>query len=327
MRQIDSIAKNYAFSASIFVTAGMTSVVLRQQPPWQFHLGALISVVSMALYARAGAKAPPDGKKSDGVQYSWRVEALVLASSQSAYSAFLQSLFPFDNPPPPLKLSMSRLRLVSPLHRRLLRRLAAFVCATCFVHLLQDAFAPAPLPSPSSSASSEPERKRLSCRQFAPSDAEVGTDPGQDGWEAVVFLCALGIMISYADRSNISIAIIGMAKDFQWDKAFEGTVLSAFFGGYAATQLLGGRLADVLGTKWVLAAGLSTWSLATALTPLAAAAGAGPLLAVRLALGLGEGVAFPAVHAAIARLVPRSQCPVPSEGGGNIGLFLRALGV
>lgn len=64
MRQIDSIAKNYAFSASIFVTAGMTSVVLRQQPPWQFHLGALISVVSMALYARAGAKAPPDGKKS-----------------------------------------------------------------------------------------------------------------------------------------------------------------------------------------------------------------------------------------------------------------------
>ena len=39
------------------------------------------------------------------------------------------------------------------------------------------------------------------------------------------------------------------------------------------------------------------------------------------------GVAFPAVHAAIARLVPRSQCPVPSEGGGNIGLFLRALGV
>lgn len=59
--------------------------------------------------------------------------------------------------------------------------------------------------------------------------------------------------------------------------------------GYAATQLLGGQLADALGSKWVLAAGLSCWSLATAITPLAAANGAAPLLAARLALGLGEG--------------------------------------
>lgn len=136
--------------------------------------------------------------------------------------------------------------------------------------------------------------------------AEV-VDDGQEGWETIILLCALGIMISYADRSNISVAIIGMARDFQWDKAFEGTVLSAFFGGYAATQLLGGQLADALGSKWVLAAGLSCWSLATAFTPLAAANGAAPLLATRLTLGLGEGVAFPAVHSAIACLVPKSQ--------------------
>ncbi|CAJ1346710.1 unnamed protein product [Effrenium voratum] len=145
---------------------------------------------------------------------------------------------------------------------------------------------------------------------FGPSPKTVAQgqeEQGQEGWELVVLLCALGIMISYADRSNISIAIIGMAKDFEWDKAFEGTVLSAFFGGYAATQLLGGQLADALGAKGVLAAGLAVWSLATAATPWAAALGATPLLAVRLALGLGEGVAFPAVHSAIARLVPRSQ--------------------
>ena len=48
-------------------------------------------------------------------------------------------------------------------------------------------------------------------------------------------------------------------------------------------------MADALGSKWVLAAGLSCWSLATAFTPLAAANGAAPLLATRLALGLGEG--------------------------------------
>lgn len=155
------------------------------------------------------------------------------------------------------------------------------------------------------------ERSARVSASFAPEgkvEATVGQEgQGQEGWETVVILCALGIMISYADRSNISVAIIGMARDFQWDKAFEGTVLSAFFGGYATTQLVGGQLADSLGAKWILAGGLSCWSLATALTPLAAASGAGPLLATRLALGLGEGVAFPAVHSAIAKLVPRSQ--------------------
>jgi ACS family sodium-dependent inorganic phosphate cotransporter len=52
----------------------------------------------------------------------------------------------------------------------------------------------------------------------------------------------LGIVICYADRSNMSTAILPMAEAFHWDKAFSGIVLSAFFAGYAATQVLGGAL-------------------------------------------------------------------------------------
>ena len=79
--------------------------------------------------------------------------------------------------------------------------------------------------------------------------------------------------------------------DFLAPFSFQSTTSSQLMAteGYAATQLLGGQLADALGSKWVLAAGLSCWSLATAFTPLAAANGAAPLLATRLALGLGEG--------------------------------------
>lgn len=40
------------------------------------------------------------------------------------------------------------------------------------------------------------------------------------------------------------------------------------------------------------------------MTPLAARTGAGPLLAVRMLLGLAEGVAFPATHSIISRCVP-----------------------
>jgi len=123
-------------------------------------------------------------------------------------------------------------------------------------------------------------------------------------WQAVVALCAAGIFVAYADRSNISTAVLSMTSEFGWTKTFEGVVLSSFFVGYAATQLLGGQLADAYGGKPVLAAGLSLWSLATFATPLAARSGAGLLLLSRVALGLGEGVAFPAVHSLIARSVP-----------------------
>ena len=49
------------------------------------------------------------------------------------------------------------------------------------------------------------------------------------------------------------------------------------------------------------------WSLATFVTPEAAAAGVAPLLIARVTLGAGEGVAFPAVHALIARHVPKER--------------------
>lgn len=57
-------------------------------------------------------------------------------------------------------------------------------------------------------------------------------------------LAAAAIFICYADRSNISTAIIPMATQYGWDKVAEGGVLSAFFYGYAMTQLLGGGLSS-----------------------------------------------------------------------------------
>ena len=130
---------------------------------------------------------------------------------------------------------------------------------------------------------------------------------GSRDWGVLVLLAAAAIFVCYADRSNISTAIIPMAHQFGWDKIREGGVLSAFFYGYALTQLLGGRLADRVGGKPVLLFGVLAWSLATFVTPEAAAAGVAPLLIARVTLGDGEGVAFPAVHALIARHVPKER--------------------
>ena len=130
---------------------------------------------------------------------------------------------------------------------------------------------------------------------------------GENDWLTLTLLAAVAIFVCYADRSNISTAIIPMAKDFGWDKIQTGGVLSAFFYGYALTQLVGGRLADSFGGKRVLALGVLGWSLATFVTPLAAAGGAIPLVAARVTLGAGEGVAFPAVHSLISRHVPKDR--------------------
>ncbi|KAF6262942.1 major facilitator superfamily domain-containing protein [Scenedesmus sp. NREL 46B-D3] len=111
-------------------------------------------------------------------------------------------------------------------------------------------------------------------------------------------------MLCYLDRTNISTAIVPMAEQFGWNKQFCGAVLSAFFAGYGATQVLGGQWSDKYGGSAVLAGGLVLWSVATALTPFAAAWGTMPLLAARTLLGMGQGVAFPAMHALLAKHVP-----------------------
>jgi sugar phosphate permease len=121
----------------------------------------------------------------------------------------------------------------------------------------------------------------------APAAAPVTAKKNRD-WVKVVGVCAFAAMLCYLDRTNISTAIVPMAEQFGWDKQFCGAVLSAFFAGYGATQVLGGQWSDKYGGSAVLAGGLALWSAATALTPLAAAWGTGPLLAARTLLGMGQ---------------------------------------
>lgn len=71
--------------------------------------------------------------------------------------------------------------------------------------------------------------------------------------------------------------------------------------GYLLTQVLGGVWADRFGGKRVLGFGVLWWSLATALTPFAAMAGLPALLFARACMGVGEGVAMPAMNNMLSR--------------------------
>ncbi len=121
---------------------------------------------------------------------------------------------------------------------------------------------------------------------------------------ALIALCFAAVFICYVDRVNISLAIVAMTREFGWNKTTSGFVMSSFFIGYLLTQVPGGVLAGRFGGKHVLAGGVILWSLFTALTPPAAYAGFGVLIAARILMGMGEGVTFPSIYALFARWVP-----------------------
>jgi ACS family sodium-dependent inorganic phosphate cotransporter len=120
----------------------------------------------------------------------------------------------------------------------------------------------------------------------------------------LVFGCFLSIVVCYIDRVNISFAILPMAKELGWDPTTQGWVLSSFFMGYLVTQLVGGWCAAHIGGRKLLAFGVLWWSLFTMLTPLAASYSLGTLIAARIGMGLGEGVAFPAIYQLLGRWIP-----------------------
>jgi MFS family permease len=124
---------------------------------------------------------------------------------------------------------------------------------------------------------------------------------------AVVFLTFLSVFICYVDRVNISVAIIPMAADLDWDLQTQGLVLSSFFAGYMLLQIAGGRLADRYGGKVVLGTGVLLWSLFTVLTPPAAFLGIGVLILARIAMGMGEAVTFPSIYTLYSRWLPHNE--------------------
>ena len=123
----------------------------------------------------------------------------------------------------------------------------------------------------------------------------------------VIFLSFIAVFICYIDRVNISVAIIPMQEQFGWSELQVGIVLGTFYVGYMISMTLGGYLADKYGGKKVLGYALIIWSLFTIITPFFAYSGLWWLIFIRILLGLGEGVTFPAWHSIYARWIPFNE--------------------
>ena len=75
---------------------------------------------------------------------------------------------------------------------------------------------------------------------------------------------------------------------FAYTKFMQGQILGSFFYGYLISQVPAGYLATRFSGKWVLAVCYGISTIGTLLTPLAAKAHVGVLIAVRALVGLGS---------------------------------------
>ncbi len=135
-----------------------------------------------------------------------------------------------------------------------------------------------------------------------------GTAPGSrkaSSWALLTSLLAMLVVLNYADRGAIAIAAPKLKDELHLTALGFGVAVSAFAWIYAPAQFAVGWLSDRLCVYRLIALGLALWAASTMMT--AAASGLGLLIGCRLALGLGEGVAFPAASKIIARHAPAAR--------------------
>jgi len=130
--------------------------------------------------------------------------------------------------------------------------------------------------------------------------------------------------VAFLDRTNISIAGIQIGAEFKIDNTRLGWIFSAFLIGYASFQIPGGVLARRFGPRRMLAFSVIWWGVFTALTSLVFPRMRGALLLlilVRIALGAGEAIMYPAANQFVERWFP-----IMERGKAN-GIIFGGVGI
>lgn len=132
----------------------------------------------------------------------------------------------------------------------------------------------------------------------------------------VVGLLVFSVLVNYVDRSNLSLAMPLLERQFAFSSLRAGELLSAFFWTYALVQFFGiaGWLTDRYSAGWVLMGGYVLWSLAMAC--LGFAPNYVALFGLQLVLGMGESVAYPCYSRIFAAM--------PQEHRGRANAFIDA---
>lgn len=142
----------------------------------------------------------------------------------------------------------------------------------------------------------------------------------------ILVLLVIAVGINYVDRGTLSVAKSNISSEFGLNPTRMGFLFSAFFWSYALFQLAAGWLVDRWEVKWIYAGGFLIWSLATAAIGLAH--DFTMLFGLRLLLGIGESVAYPATSRLLTETYAEEQRGFANaliDAGSKLGPALSTL--
>src|SRR5258708_10336004 len=134
-----------------------------------------------------------------------------------------------------------------------------------------------------------------------------------------------GILVSYFDRINLSVASPQLQQEFGLGPAEMGLLFSAFFWTYALLQIPVGILLDRFGVKTVGRWGAFLWGLASTITSFAG--GFQSILFSRALLRLSEAPAFPASSKATGEWWERRERGIATGIFAGAAKFSNVIGV
>ncbi|GMP88764.1 hypothetical protein CsSME_00040625 [Camellia sinensis var. sinensis] len=143
----------------------------------------------------------------------------------------------------------------------------------------------------------------------------------------IVVLTFICTCVCYIERVGFSIAYTIAADAAGVNQSNKGTILSAFYYGYASSQVPGGWIAQKIGGRRVLLLSFILWTLTCALVPL------DPnrviiLVMACLLVGVAQGFIFPSIYNVLAQWIPpheRSRSVSCTTSGMYLGAALGML--
>lgn len=127
---------------------------------------------------------------------------------------------------------------------------------------------------------------------------------GRRRWRIAALLSA-GVLVSYIDRVNLSVAHDALTADFHISRTTFGFLLSAYNFTYCLCQLPIGIVLDRLGVRRVTRLATLVWSIASFAA--AAARSVPAFFGARFLLGIGEAPTFPANAKATGHWFPHEE--------------------
>jgi MFS transporter, ACS family, D-galactonate transporter len=153
--------------------------------------------------------------------------------------------------------------------------------------------------------------------------AEADTTTTSRAAWLIVGLLFLFMLINFADKAVIGIAAVPIMQELQLSPRQFGLIGSSFFLLFAVSAIITGFIVNRVQTRWALLVMGLVWALTQ--FPMLGTAGFATLVACRIALGAGEGPAYPvALHAAY-KWFPNELRTLPTAiiaQGAGIGIMV-----